>query len=82
MNILDKDIKADKKKFTLSLIAYDFGNYENKHFDVFLKKADLPDNNDFVIIREAIIFLEYYIVHKNEEDWKKLWIYKQKAEII
>ena len=82
VTILDKDIKADKKKFTLSLIAYDFGNYENKHFDVFLKKADLPDNNDFVIIREAIIFLEYYIVHKNEEDWKKLWIYKQKAEII
>ena len=80
VHILDKNAKTEKKKFTLSLIAYDFDNYKNKSFDVFLKKADLPDNDDFVIIRECVVFYEYYIVHKYEEDWKRFMIYKDKAE--
>lgn len=78
VHILDKDEKAKKKKFILSLIAYDFCNYENKNFDVYLKKADLPDNDDFVIMRERVIFYEYYIVHKYEEDWKRLMIFQDK----
>jgi hypothetical protein len=77
VHILDKDEKAEKKKFALSLIAYDFDIYENKSFYIFLKKADLPNNDDFVIINECSFI--FYIVHKYEEDWKRFMLYKEKS---
>lgn len=81
IHIIDDEIKTTKKHYEMKLIADKIINYENEFFDINLKRADYPDNEDFVIIRAKIAFLDYYIVHKNEEDWIKLWIYKMKSEL-
>ena len=79
INIIDKNIKNGKNSFLFSVIADRIENYNNKCFDIFFKKLDLPENEDFALVRAEIVFIEHFIVHKSEEEWKKLKIYKDKA---
>ena len=78
IHIIDTDIKNTQKKFVLTLIANNISNFDDKIFYVDLKKAECQNNDDFVLYRPGFMFNQYYIVHKYEEDWKKLWVYQMK----
>ena len=56
IHIIDDEIKTTKKHYEMKLIADKIINYENEFFDINLKRADYPDNEDFVIIRAKIAF--------------------------
>ena len=72
--IIDKDANSNKKEYILSLIIEEIRKINGKYGSVELKKASVPENDDFVLVRPRILFDLIYIVHKYEEDWKKLWI--------
>ena len=64
-----KDITNNNKKYVLSLYTSRIYSYANS---IELKKVDCPGNDDFAIFRPRNLYGLIFIVHKNEEDWKKL----------
>ena len=76
IHIIDMNQNAKRRNYILSLITEEISDYKNGIFDITLKKAECPDNDDFVAFQSEKTFKEYYIVHKNEEDWKKFQIYQ------
>ena len=81
INIIDKEIKTGNNSFLFSVITERIEKYYNEDFNIYFKKLDIPGNEEFSLIRAEIIFIEYFIVHKSEEEWKKLKIYKDKASM-
>ena len=81
IDIADEEKKESKQNYFLYLITERIINYENKVFDIVLKKAQVPNNEEFVITQTKVFYLEYYITHKYEEDWIKLWLYKNEMEL-
>ena len=79
IDIIDEEKKEAKQ--CLHLITEKITNYKNKIFDIVLKKVFFNDNEDFVIVKSNFFYLEYYIVHKYEEEWIKFWLYKNKKEV-
>ena len=64
-----KDITNNNKEYVLSLYTSKIYSYANS---IELKKVDGPGNDDFVIFRPRDLYGLIFIVHKNEEYWKKL----------
>ena len=81
IDIADEEKKESKQNYFLYLITERIINYENKVFDIVLKKAQVPNNEEFVITQTKVFYLEYYITHKYEEDWIKLWLFKNEMEL-
>ena len=76
--IIDKLLNSNKNEFVLSLVIEEITRTEENICNLELKKAAISNNEDFVFIRPRIWYDEIYIVHKYEEDWKKLWILENK----
>ncbi len=77
INIRNENKNASRINYSLSLITESITNNDNKVFDITLKKIDCPDNEDFVIIKSEHTFWQYYIVSKDEEEWKKMCLYEE-----
>ena len=51
------------------VITEKISNNGNRVFDIDLKKPNLPNNVDVVIIKSQTFYFNYYIAHKYEEDY-------------
>ena len=56
IHIIDMNQNAKRRNYILSLITEEISDYKNGIFDITLKKAECPDNDDFVAFQSEKTF--------------------------